>query len=69
MSSLAYYSSLTVLFLAEALLLVALGWALRGEPPPAVAPEGRVVRMLDVTIRDSNTTNRRQRFICEPASR
>jgi hypothetical protein len=36
------------------------------EPPAAVPVQCAVVRMLDVTIRDSNTTNRRQRFICTP---
>jgi hypothetical protein len=35
-------------------------------PPPPVESRAEVVRMLDVTIRDSNTTNRRQRFECRP---
>ena len=33
----------------------------------AVEPQDvKIVRMLDVTIKDSNTSNRRQRFECLP---
>ncbi len=35
-------------------------------PPPVEPQDVRLVRMLDVTIKDSNTTNRRQRFECLP---
>ncbi len=45
----------------------AMAWAWRSEETPLVPPpEPVVVRMLDVTIRDSNTTNRRQCFECLP---
>jgi hypothetical protein len=38
-------------------------------PPPPVEPAREaVVRMLDVTIKDSNTTGRRQRFVCNPTN-
>jgi hypothetical protein len=36
------------------------------EPPPVAPAQAHVVRMLDIVIRDSNTTNRRQRFECRP---
>lgn len=32
----------------------------------AMPSPGAVVRVLDIVIRDSNTTNRRQRFECRP---
>ena len=35
-------------------------------PPAVVAGPPQLVRMLDVTIKDSNTTNHRQRFECLP---
>ena len=35
-------------------------------PPPVEPQDVKIVRMLDVTIKDSNTTNRRQRFECLP---
>jgi hypothetical protein len=31
-----------------------------------VPSPGAVVRVLDIVVRDSNTTNRRQRFECRP---
>lgn len=36
--------------------------------PVAPAQPAEVVRVLDIVIRDSNTTNRRQRFECRPAN-
>ena len=43
------------------------------EPPPVEHQPPRVVRMLDITMPDAfldkNTTNRRQRFVCEPVRR
>ncbi len=45
--------------------------ALRAWPDPPRVPESepQVVRMLDVVVRDSNTTNHRQRFECRPVRR
>jgi hypothetical protein len=49
---------------ASALALVA------SKPQQVAIPQPvEVVRMLDVTIKDSNTTNRRQRFECRPVER
>ena len=36
-------------------------------PPPAVSATPAVVRVLDIVVRDSNTTGRRQRFECRAA--
>lgn len=34
--------------------------------PRTELPPAQVVRVLDVTIKDSNVTGRRQRFVCSP---
>jgi hypothetical protein len=38
-------------------------------PLPPVETRAEVVRMLDVVVRDSNTSNRRQHFECRPVER
>jgi hypothetical protein len=61
-------------FLAGVLVTcaIAIGQDIRREyhrpMPPAQAEPARVVRMVDLTMPplDRNTTNRRQRFSCEP---
>jgi hypothetical protein len=55
---LAFEALVGLLFLADRL------WA---DPPPVAPVQPEVVRVLDVVIRDSNTSNRRQRFECRPA--
>jgi hypothetical protein len=72
----AYYpprSSLDFLLTLAALGAgVALGlWAapLLAVPAPAVPPQPTVVRVLDLVVRDSNTTGRRQHFECRPEAR
>lgn len=52
-------------------VLVAIGLRLVDEAArerPAELPPAKVevVRVLDIVIRDSNTTGRRQRFVCYP---
>lgn len=60
--------SAVVVMMACICLGFALGSLPRNPPPAAGLPEGQVVRVLDVTIRDSNTTGRRQRFDCRPVA-
>jgi hypothetical protein len=42
------------------------GYYFTAREVPSVPSPGHVVRVLDIVIRDSNTTNRRQRFECRP---
>lgn len=44
-------------------------YAMRPEPPAVVERQPEVVRVLDVVLKDSNVTGRRQRFVCNPVKR